>query len=262
MNRIQEQYGIFIESTCRELGWPGLARPLREGFDLLYAHETAGSAMMEGMNPGNLDLVRYFRNLDIKGEEDDRPLSFRDEENFWDPRPHFDRWIVHNTQAADRIYEEGFRYGMHLGKLASSWGSYDKPSDRIGGTVAFGTPLEDAKPLVEDFLWGSNWIDCGGSIVCKVSGVTAYHRDDREDQVMFDINSPKGCFWIRNTGFRSRCKGMFQMDDDSDDIGVPDSYEVIGKNPDRPLCKGTYERCIRWCRDNGDAYSHMMKRWK
>lgn len=35
MNQIREQYGIFIESTCRELGWPGLARPLREGFAVL-----------------------------------------------------------------------------------------------------------------------------------------------------------------------------------------------------------------------------------
>ena len=254
MNSLHKSYHAFIESVCAELGCGELARPLQEGL----------AAICEGITPGTLDLVRYFRNLDIEGEEDDSPLSFRDEENFWDPRPHFDRWIVHNTQAADRIYEEGFRRGMHIGKLANTWGSYDKPSDKMGGTVAFGTPIEDAKPLDDDtdLLWGSNWIDCGGSIVCKVSGVTAYHREDQEDQVMFDINSPKGCFWIRNTGFKSRYKGMFQMDNDSEDSGVPDSYEVIGKNPNRPLCTGTYDRCIQWCRDNGDAYAHMMKQWK
>jgi len=84
-----------------------------------------------------------------------------------------------------------------------------------------------------------------------------------DDQVMFDIKSPEGCFWIRNTGFRSRFTGnVAERDNDPEDHGVEDSYEVIGKNPNRPLCRGTYDRCIQWCLDNGDAYAHMMKRWK
>lgn len=253
MNSQQKSYHAFIESVCTELGCKELARPLQEGL----------SALCEGMTPGNLDLVRYFRDLDIEGDRNDVPKGFRDEETFWEPRPHFDRWIVHNSQAADRIYEEGFRYGMKIGRLANSWGSYSSnPREKISGTVAFGTPLEDAKPLEDDCLWGSDWIDCGGSIVCKVSGVTAYHRDDKDEQVMFDIRSPEGCFWIRNTGFKSRYIDPFHIEHDSDDTGIPDSYEVIGKDPDRPLCTGTYDRCIRWCRDNGDAYAHMMKRWK
>jgi hypothetical protein len=215
------------------------------------------------MTPGNLDLVRYFRNLDIEGDKDDKPKSFRDEENFWEPKPHFDRWIVHNTDAADRIYDEGFRYGMHIGQLANSWGSYnDNPREKYSGTVAFGTPIEEAKPLDGKGIMGTDWKDCGGSIVCKVSGVTAYHRFDGDEQVMFDIHSPEGCFWIRNTGFKSRFIDRWTKDEDSDDEGIEDSYEVIGKNPDHPLCTGTYDRCIQWCRDNGDAYAHMMKRWK
>ena len=261
MNEIQEQVSNFIESTCTELGCSDMVRPLVEGFEVLCSQES----LVEGMNKGNLDLVRYFRKLNIEGEEDDRPLSFRDEETFWDPKPHFDRWIVHNSPVAERIYEEGFRYGMHIGKLAHSWGSYNgNIKEKISGTVAFGTPLDDAKFLDEDtaLLCGSNWIDCGGSIVCKVSGVTAYHREDQDEQVMFDINAPEGCFWIRNTGFKSRYKGPFECDNDTEDTGIPDSYEVIGNNPNRPLCKGTYDRCIQWCLDNGDAYSHMMKRWK
>ena len=261
MVAIHEQYGKFVESTCAELGCPEMAGAILEAYMALYSP----GILLEGMNPGNLDLVRYFRNLDIEGEEDDRPLDFRDEETFWEPKPHFDRWIVHNSPAADRIYEEGFRYGMHIGKLAHSWNSYtDNPKDKFSGTVAFGTPLDDAKYIDEDtgLLYGSQWLDCGGSIVCKVSGVTAYHREDQDDQVMFDINSPEGCFWIRNTGFKSRCADPLHYDSESEDSGIPDSYEVIGKNPNRPLCKGTYDRCIKWCLDNGDAYSHMMKRWK
>lgn len=253
MESMEAQYKAFIESVCGEFGCTDAIHPLQEGFD----------ALCESMTTGNQELVRYFRNLDIAGGKNDEPKGFRDEETFWDPKPHFDRWIVHNSQAADRIYEEGFQRGMRIGKLANSWGSYSSnPMEKISGSVAFGTPLEDAKPLDEDFLWGSDWIDCGGSIVCKVSGVTAYHRDDKDNQVMFDIKSPEGCFWIRNTGFKSRYIDPFHIEHDSDDTGIPDSYEVIGKNPDRPLCKGTYERCIQWCRDNGDAYAHMMKRWK
>lgn len=255
---IHEQYGKFVESTCMELGCPEMAGAIIEAYLALYAP----GILLEGMNPGNMDLVRYFRNLDIVGKRRDRPSSFRDEENFWKPTPHFDRWIVHNSQSAERIYEEGFRYGMDIGKLANSWGSYDNPREKYRGTVAFGTPLEKAKPPKDGYLQFTDWIDCGGSIVCKVSGVTAYHRGDKETQVMFDIDSPEGCFWIRNTGFRSRYIDVWNNDDESDDEGIKNRYEVIGKNPDRPLCKGTYKRCIKWCLDNGDAYSHMMKRWK
>jgi len=253
MNRIQEQYGIFIESTCRELGWPGLARPLREGFDLLYAHETAGSAMMEGMTPGNLDLVRYFRNL--KPSRRPKRFSEMDGDVFTGSNPHFDRWVVHNTENALEIYENGFLYGSEPGNLAYT--------DHYGsGRFAFATPLENATPPNFDenrLLPYCDTFDVGGSIVFKTSGVTAFHKGDREDEVIFDKDSPEGCFWIRNVNHRA-----WENDtvDDENDHELVDRYEVIGKNPDRPLCKGTYERCIRWCRDNGDAYAHMMKRWK
>ena len=93
----------------------------------------------------------------------------------------------------------------------------------------------------------------------RTSGVTAYHRDDREDEVVFDRESPEGCFWIRNIHYNAWKTDT--VDDFMDHLPV-DAYEVIGENPGRPLCKGTYSRCLRWCRENGDAYSHMMKRWK
>lgn len=211
------------------------------------------SALAEGMTPGNIDLVRYFRNL--KPSSTSKDFSEMDGDVFTRSNPHFDRWVVHNTENALEIYENGFQYGSEPGKLAYT-DRYDS------GRFAFATPLENATP--PDF--GKNRrlpycesFDVGGSIVFKASGVTAYHKDDREDEVIFDKDSPEGCFWIRNVNHRAWASATV---DDDNDHELVDRYEVIGKNPDRPLCTGTYDRCIRWCRDNGDAYAHMMKRWK
>lgn len=242
MNPMQKSYRAFVESVCVEFECTGAIRPLQEGF----------SALCENMTHGNMELVRYFRNLPPARMP--KGSSERDSEVFSRHNPHFDRWVVHNSDNAQEIYENGFRYGSEPGKLAYT--------DHCGkGRFAFATPLENATP--PDFgnarrLPYCDSFDVGGSIVFKASGVTAYHRDDREDQVIFDKDSPEGCFWIRNVNY-----GAWKRDavDDENDHELVDRYEVVGKNPDRPLCTGTYDRCIRWCRDNGDAYAHMMKRW-
>ena len=243
MNPMQKSYSSFIESVCKQFDCTDAIRPLQEGFD----------ALCESMTPGNQELVRYFRNLKPSGMQKD--FSEMDGDVFTKHNPHFDRWVVHNTENAPEIYENGFQYGSEPGKLAYT-DHYDS------GRFAFATPLENATPP----NFGENrplpycdTFDVGGSIVFKVSGVTAFHKNDREDEVIFDKDSPEGCFWIRNVNHRA-----WENDtvDDESDHELVDRYEVIGKNPDRPLCTGTYDRCIRWCRDNGDAYAHMMKRWK
>lgn len=213
-------------------------------------------SLTEGMTPGNLELAKYFRGLDPSGDE----YSDADEDVFEEHRPHFDRWVVHSSDNAQEIYGQGFQYGADTGNLAYT----DRHSK---GKYAFATPIENAvPPMIPTSGQGitarlpyCNTIDLGGSIVFRTSGVTAYHRDDRENEVVFDRESPEGCFWIRNIHYNAWKTDT--VDDFRDHLPV-DAYEVIGENPGRPLCKGTYRRCIRWCRDNGDAYSHMMKRWK
>lgn len=213
-------------------------------------------ALTEGMTPGNLELVKYFRGFDPSGDE----YSDADEDVFEEHRPHFDRWVVHSSDNAQEIYGQGFQYGADTGNLAYT--------DRHGkGKYAFATPIENARPpLIPESGQGitarlpyCDTIDLGGSIVFRTAGVTAYHRDDREHEVVFDRESPEGCFWIRNIHYNAWKTDT--VDDFMDHLPV-DAYEVIGENPGRPLCKGTYRRCIQWCRDNGDAYAHMMKRWK
>ena len=214
-------------------------------------------AIFEGMTPDNIELVKYFRGFDPSDDE----YSDADEDVFGEHRPHFDRWVVHSSDHAQEIYGQGFQYGADTGNLAYY-------TDRHGkGKYAFATPIENARPpLIPETGQGitarlpyCNTIDLGGSIVFKTSGVTAYHRGDREHEVVFDRESPEGCFWIRNIHYNAWKTDT--VDDFMDHLPV-DAYEVIGENPGRPLCKGTYRRCIQWCRDNGDAYAHMMKRWK
>ena len=243
MNPMQKSYSSFIESVCKQFDCTDAIRPLQDGFD----------ALCESMTPGNQELVRYFRNL--KPSSTPKDFSEMDGDVFTKHNPHFDRWVVHNTENAPEIYENGFRYGSEPGKLAYT-DRYDS------GRFAFATPLENATPPnfgENRLLPYCDTFDVGGSIVFKASGVTAFHKNDREDEVIFDKDSPEGCFWIRNVNHRA-----WENDtvDDESDHELVDRYEVIGNNPDRPLCTGTYDRCIRWCRDNGDAYAHMMKRWK
>ena len=74
MNPLQKSYRAFIESVCQMYGRPEMRAPLVEGF----------SALCEGMTPGNIELVKYFRNLNIEGDKNDEPKGFRDEETFWE----------------------------------------------------------------------------------------------------------------------------------------------------------------------------------
>ena len=238
MNRLQSNFNTFIESICSQYGCKDAIGPLQEGF----------AALCESMTPGNIELVKYFRGLRPSGKEYDQ-FDREDRDVFHGQTPQFDRWAVHNSYSADRIYREGFKYGSEPGKLAYT-------DNLATGRFAFATPIENAKAI----YWGDRFccipycdgIVDDGAIVFKASGVTVSHRGDGDTQLIFDRNSPVGCFWIRNTKFTG----------DTGDSKAEDSYEVIGANPDRPLCRGTYDRCIRWCRDNGDASSHMMKRWK
>lgn len=213
-------------------------------------------ALVEGMTPKNIELTRYFRGL----TPSDKMYSDADDDVFEESKPHFDRWVVHSSDNAQEIYEQGFRYGGHIGQLAYT-DSYDN------GNYAFATPIEEARPpMIPETGQGitarlpyCDSIDIGGSIVFKTSGVTTYHNGDQENEVIFDRESPDGCFWIRNIHYNAWRNDTV---DDFMDHKIVDSYEVVGANPKRPLCKGSYRRCLQWCKDNGDTYSHMMKRWK
>lgn len=159
-------------------------------------------------------------------------------------------WLVHNSDRANRIYEEGFRKGNPVGYLA-----YGKDGRDEDDVYAFAYLLKDAPAPGErtsgnglKYTFGGS----GASVVFRGSGNVVNHAGDVERQVIFDKNEPTGCFLVAFTG----------------EPGIGGSYDepgwgVYGKNPGRPLVSGRYYRdCLDWIERNGDLYSGQMKNWE
>jgi hypothetical protein len=159
-------------------------------------------------------------------------------------------WLVHNSDKANRIYEEGFRKGNPVGYLA-----YGKDGRDDDDVYAFAYLLKDAPAPGErtrgnglKYTFGGS----GASVVFRGSGNVVNHAGDAERQVIFDKNEPTGCFLVAFTG----------------EPGIGGSYDepgwgVYGKNPGRPLVSGRYYRdCLDWIERNGDLYSGQMKNWE
>ena len=176
-----------------------------------------------------------------------------DERNLSQPEDSAERrvingWLVHNTDHAGQIYNSGFRRGNYLGYLAYGY----KANDRQG-KYGFAYRLADAPVPGErhrNHGLKYTYVEPGASIVFRGSGVVVDHDGDRERQVIFDINEPKGCFLVKYDGVM----GIANFD--------TASWSVYGKNPSRPLlAKKTYRDCLNWISENGDSYASQMRMW-
>lgn len=158
-------------------------------------------------------------------------------------------WLVHNSDRANAIYDEGFRMGNPVGYLA-----YGKNGKDDSDVYAFAYLLEDA-PAPGERTSGNGlkytFDGPGASIVFRGSGNVVRHAGDAERQVIFDKTEPDGCYLVAFTG----------------EPGTGGSYDepgwgVYGKNPGRALVSGRYYReCLDWIGRNGDAYRSQMKKW-
>ena len=158
-------------------------------------------------------------------------------------------WLVHNTDHAEQIYDEGFLIGNPIGYLA--YGKHDNGPD---GKYGFAYRIQDApEPRKSTAGPGLKYTstDSGASIVFQGTGNVVDHYGDREKQVIFDIHEPKGCFLVAYTGDLETWK----------DYNIPE-WAVYGKDPDNPLVSGkTYRECLDWIETNGYQYRNQMKRW-
>ena len=166
-----------------------------------------------------------------------------DERNLTIPETPEDRrvvngWLVHNSDNADDIYNEGFLIGNPIGYLA-----YGKKGELYDDRYGFSYRLQDAPPPYNKYGTGLTYTssDRAGSIVFMGSGNVVDHRGDREKQVIFDIHEPTGCFLVKP------CET---------------EWGVYGKNPYRPLVSGLpYRECLDWIQENGWQYRNQVKEW-
>lgn len=155
-------------------------------------------------------------------------------------------WLVHNSDRAERIYEEGFRVGNPIGYLA-----YGKRGETDDDRYGFAYRIEDApSPGENTTLPGLKYTfnGAGSSIVFMGTGNVVDHYGDREKQVIFDINEPTGCFLVKFDGPGGAYAEPY--------------WAVFGKNPGRPLVSGkTYRGCLDWIQENGWQYRNQIKEW-
>lgn len=159
-------------------------------------------------------------------------------------------WLVHNSDHARDIYEDGFMVGNPIGYLA-----YGKRDDYGDGRYGFAFRIDDAPGPGENTShpWLKYTYDgAGASIVFIGTGNVVDHYGDREKQVIFDIDDPTGCFLVKFDGEPSALGGTYSGP----------YWSIYGKNPDRPLVGGkTYRDCLRWIKEHGWQYRNQIKKW-
>jgi hypothetical protein len=178
---------------------------------------------------------------------DERNLGIPDEP---DPGRVVNGWLVHNSDNAESIYNEGFIVGNPIGYLA-----YGKRGETEDDKYGFAYRIEDAPaPGENTTLPGLKYTfnGAGSSIVFMGTGNVVDHYGDREKQVIFDINEPTGCFLVKFDGQASPLGTSY----------CEPYWSVYGKNPDRPLVTGkTYRECLNWIQENGWQYRNQIKEW-
>lgn len=107
-------------------------------------------------------------------------------------------WLIHFSNSADKISQEGFKFGNDIEDLAVT-------KKYTNGSYAFAYPLDD-------FFFVSKNNEFGGSphlfkngsyygkeaIMFQASGIKTWHRTDHEYQVIFDKNEASNLIYLHN----------------------------------------------------------------
>ena len=114
--------------------------------------------------------------------------------SFFDDRTQLikNQWLIHFTEEAQKIAEEGFRYGVDdmtkLG-LTTQLGEFDK---KYGG-YNFAYTLNDFNRYGKsDYMGGNKEYKYGSeAVIFNASGIKVWHHGDGEPQVIFYGNTAK-----------------------------------------------------------------------
>lgn len=148
-------------------------------------------------------------------------------------------WLLHFSNDADSIWEDGFKYGAQdMDKLGLT--TYYKDSHRkmdTGYNFAFLATGRHAARAARDGKYGS---DC---VIFQNSGVEAHHYGDEEDQIVF---------WGEN----AHPSGMALIVKGGDDYYVKANRNW--KENKEYIFTGDFGDCVNWVIQNWSRYSRVL----
>lgn len=149
-------------------------------------------------------------------------------------KPLINKWFVHFSNNADKIFYDGFKYGNDdIARL-----SLTDPGNTKGkhGDYLFAYEMNDVKQYANSSYRPIKFKYGDAAVVFIASGVKFYHHGDEEPQVVFDKKSPTGCFLIENND---------------------DRWCVYGHTPNgkkQLIAVDDFYSAMYWCRDNIRQY--------
>jgi hypothetical protein len=149
-------------------------------------------------------------------------------------------WLVHFSDEAEAIAQDGFTIGMHdMTKLGLTTRYSNKSMEKsMGGyNFAFIANSRDAGSAAHNRKYGQH------AVMFQNSGVRAYHTSDEEEQIMFsgkDVD-PQMIILLRNTG---------------------DGWAVIGRSATRrginSLYVSDFEASVQWVMAHYQTYRKKL----
>lgn len=150
-------------------------------------------------------------------------------------KPLINKWFVHFSNNAGKIFYEGFKYGNYdVDKLSLTDAGNTKGKH---GDYLFAYEMNDVKQHAISSGRRNKFKYGDAAVVFIASGIRFYHHGDEEPQVVFDKKSPTGCFLIE------------RRDDDR--------WCVYGHTPNgkkQLIAVDDFYSAMYWCRENARQY--------
>ena len=201
------------------------------------------SILYDFMNeyPHDFDNMIDRYTSDIEPNQTAKSMDYR--------HPVVNKWMVHFSSNAWDIFFDGFKYGtddptkLALTNAGSTKGKY--------GNYLFAFDMDDADKYGRGGFRKSEFKYGDKAIVFVGSGLEFYHHGDEEPQIVFDKDSPKGCFLVKE-------------EDTKNDDARREKYVIYGHAGKRSYkalaSKEKFSDALDWCRDNVRQYLKFY-RW-
>ena len=186
-------------------------------------------AIMDFMNeyPRRVDNAMSWFKRNIESNHTSQLMDYE--------KPLINKWFVHFSNNAGKIFYEGFKYGnSDVDKLSLTDAGSTKGKH---GDYLFAYEMDDVKKYAKSSRGRRNFKYGDSAVVFVASGIRFYHHGDEEPQVVFDKKSPQGCFLVEHRDDDRWCVYGHTPNGKKQLIAVDDFYDAI-----------------YWCRENARQY--------
>ena len=178
-------------------------------------------------------LYKKIINYELDISDSDYPAWF-----FFDDDPEIikNQWLIHFSDNAESIAEEGFKYGVdEMEKLGLT--THLSEFDKKYGGYNFAYTLQDfkryARKVSKGYSYGRE------AVVFRASGIRLYHNSDHEYQTIFYGNTARDIVLISE--------------------GYSADWAVTKKDGTIIFENGSFERVVKWVIQNYAQYKNILK---